>query len=91
MAVRFTARGFGVSDSSTRDAGLKIVTTRRPGAIRLIQDRRGVASAGPPAVADEDEDEIIEEPDPETGDDDTDEDLDDFAASDFYADALEDA
>jgi len=32
----------------------------------------------------------IEEPDPETGDDDSDEDLD-HCVNDFYADALEDA
>jgi transposase InsO family protein len=49
---------------------------------------RVLATADPPAA--EDANEIVEEPDPQTGDDDTDDDLDDYA-NDFYADALEDA
>jgi hypothetical protein len=48
---------------------------------------RVLATAQPPAA--EEGDETIEEPDPETGDDDAEEDLDDYAGCDFYADALE--
>lgn len=48
---------------------------------------RVLATTNPPV---EDEDEIVEEPDPEVGDDDAEDDVDDDAANDFYADALED-
>lgn len=48
---------------------------------------RVLATADPPT---EEDDETIGEPDPETGDDDVEEELDDYA-NDFYADALEDA
>lgn len=49
---------------------------------------RVLATADPPA--DEDTDKTIEVPDPETGDDDAEDELDD-CANDFYADALDDA
>ena len=49
---------------------------------------RALATADPPAT--DDMDRPVDEPDPETGDDDAEEELDDYA-NDFYADALDDA
>lgn len=49
---------------------------------------RVLATADPPAA--DDPDTTLDEPDPETGDDDDEDELDDYA-TDFYADALEDA
>jgi transposase InsO family protein len=49
---------------------------------------RVLATASPP---DDEEAAVIEVPDPEAGDDDSEDDLDECALSDFYADALEDA
>ena len=51
---------------------------------------RVLATADPPAI-DEHGDGMLDEPDPEVGDDDAEEDLGDYAVSDFYADALDDA
>jgi transposase InsO family protein len=47
---------------------------------------RVLATATPP-----EEDEVTEAPNPEAGDDDSEDDIDDYAVPDFYADALEDA
>ena len=48
---------------------------------------RVLATASPP----EDEGAVTEVPDPEAGDDDSEDDFDDHAVGDFYADALDDA
>lgn len=44
-----------------------------------------------PSAAQDEADEMVAVPDPEVGDDDAEEDLDDYGVSDFYADALDDA
>ncbi|WP_396911365.1 Mu transposase C-terminal domain-containing protein [Mycolicibacterium sp.] len=56
--------------------------------IALPSVARVLATASPPT---EDVDAVIEAPDPEVGEDDSEDDLDDHIADDFYADALEDA
>jgi transposase InsO family protein len=71
----------------SREATL-IDQTEPQDVVTLPSVARVLATADPPAT--EDTDAMIEEPDPETGDDDDNDDLDDDA-SDFYADALEDA
>jgi Mu transposase, C-terminal len=72
----------------SREATLIDKTDTKDEVVSLPSVARVLAAADPPAA--EDADELIEEPDPEMGDDDAEEDLDD-CANDFYADALEDA
>lgn len=78
MALRLSREDAVLDRDETQDE-----VTTLPSVARVL------ATADPPA--DDDPDTTLDEPDPETGDDDDDEDeLDDFA-TDFYADALEDA
>ncbi|HTX53393.1 MAG TPA: Mu transposase C-terminal domain-containing protein [Candidatus Baltobacteraceae bacterium] len=73
----------------SREAALLDETETQDEVVTLPSVARVLATAKPPGA--EEGDEMIEEPDPETGDDDAEEDLDDYAVGDFYADALEDA
>jgi hypothetical protein len=77
MALRLSREATLIDDTDAKDEVVSL-----PSVARVL------AAADPPVA--EDADELIEEPDPETGDDDAEEDLDDDA-NDFYADALEDA
>ncbi|MFV8160554.1 Mu transposase C-terminal domain-containing protein [Mycobacterium sp. 134] len=72
----------------SRDATLIDETEIQDEVAALPSVARVLATADP--AADEDTDTTIEEPDPETGDDDAEDELDD-PANDFYADALDDA
>jgi Mu transposase, C-terminal len=74
----------------SREAALLDEPPARDEVATLPSVARVLATANPPAAEDEG-DKMIEEPDPEVGDDDAEEDLDDYAVSDFYADALDDA
>jgi transposase InsO family protein len=78
MALRLSREAAQVDETEPQDE-----------VVALPSVARVLATADPPAAGANGE-ETIEEPDPETGDDDVDDDLDDDA-SDFYADALEDA
>jgi transposase InsO family protein len=72
---------------SREDAVLDQADT--PGEVTSLPSvARVLATAHPPAA--DDRDTTIDEPDPETGDDDAEDELDDYA-NDFYADALDDA
>lgn len=77
MALRLSREDAVLDQADTQDE-----VTTLPSVARVL------ATAEPPAA--EDTDDSINEPDPETGDDDTEDELDDYA-NDFYADALEDA
>jgi transposase InsO family protein len=77
MALRLSREAALIDETDTKD---EVVTL--PSVARVL------ATADPPVA--EDADAMIEEPDPETGDDDAEEELDDHT-NDFYADALEDA
>jgi hypothetical protein len=80
MALRLSREDALIDQSETQDE-----------VVALPSVARVLATADPSAAADEG-DETVEVPDPETGDDDAEEDLDDdYAVSDFYADALDDA
>lgn len=78
MALRLSREDALLDETETQDE-----------VVMLPSIARVLATADPP-VAEEEHEETIEEPDAETGDDDAEEDLDDYA-NDFYADALEDA
>jgi hypothetical protein len=71
----------------SREATLIDEVTPQDEVVTLPSVARVLATADPPT----DEEVTLEEPDPETGDDDAEEDLDDCEGGDFYADALEDA
>lgn len=77
MALRLSREDVVLEQADTQDE-----VTTLPSVARVL------ATADPPAA--EDTDTTLDEPDPETGDDDAEDDLDD-CANDFYADALEDA
>jgi hypothetical protein len=79
MALRLSREDALIDQSETQDEIAAL-----PSVARVL------ATANPSAAEDEG-DERVEVPDPETGDDDAEEDLDDHAVSDFYADALDDA
>ena len=74
----------------SRDAVLLDEITTQDEVVTLPSVARVLATAAPPA-AEEQADKATEQPDPEMGDDDAEEDVDDYAGDDFYADALEDA
>lgn len=76
MALRLSREDTLIDQSETQDEVALL-----PSVARVL------ATADPPT---EEDDETIGEPDPEAGDDDVEEELDDYA-NDFYADALEDA
>ena len=75
-----------------REAALLDDTEAQDDVVTLPSVARVLATAKPPAPegggAEVIEDGDPEESDPEVGDDDAEEDLDDYAVSDFYADAL---
>lgn len=77
MALRLSREDALIDQSEPQDD-----VTTLPSVARVL------AAADPPTA--EDPDKTIDEPDPETGDDDAEDELDDYA-NDFYADALEDA
>jgi len=77
MALRLSREDAALDQPDTQDE-----VTTLPSVARVL------ATADPPAAGDPDT--TLDEPDPETGDDDAEDDLDDYA-TDFYADALEDA
>ena len=77
MALRLSREDAVLDRDETQDE-----VTTLPSVARVL------ATADPPAA--EDTDKTIDEPDPETGDDDAEDELDDYA-NDFYADALDDA
>ena len=77
MALRLSREDAVLDRDETQDE-----VTTLPSVARVL------ATADPPAA--DDPDTTLDETDPETGDDDDEDELDEFA-TDFYADALEDA
>ena len=78
MALRFSREA-----GPGRDAGA--------GRGRTLPSVARVLATVNPSAAQDEADEMVAVPDPEVGDDDAEEDLDDNGVSDFYADALDDA
>ena len=74
----------------SREAVLLDETPAQDEVVTLPSVARVLATVNPSAAQDE-ADEMVAVPDPEVGDDDAEEDLDDYGVSDFYADALDDA
>ncbi|AMU23408.1 Mu transposase C-terminal domain-containing protein [Mycobacteroides abscessus] len=72
----------------SRDATLSDETETQGEVVTLPSVARVLATADPPVA--EDPDEMTQEPDPEAGDDDAEDEFDDYA-TDFYAEALDDA
>ncbi|KZS67291.1 transposase [Mycobacterium kansasii] len=81
IALRLSREAVLLDETQTRDEVVAL-----PSVARVL----GLGTAKPPSV-EEEEIEVIEEPDSETGDDDSEDELDATRGEDFYADALEDA